>query len=72
MNDHMDTQKINYFEKIEHPKHQEFILAQNHCVLCGTALQLKHVADQVESQIKEEAYCPECEIKTRAKIFSLH
>ena len=68
----MQAQKIHYFEKIEHPKHQEFINAQNHCVLCGTTLELKHIADQAESQIKEEAFCPECEVRTRAKIFALN
>ena len=68
----MQMQKIQYFEKVEHPKQQEFINAQNHCVLCGTVLELKHVADQAESQIKEEAYCPECEVRTRAKIFALN
>lgn len=68
----MQSQKTQYFEKIEHPKHQEFINAQNHCVLCETHLELKHVADHVEGQIKEEAFCPECDVRTRAKIFALN
>lgn len=68
----MDVQKIQYFEKIDHPKQQEFITAQSHCVLCGSELELKHVADSAVGQIKEEAYCPECELKTRAKIYSLN
>lgn len=68
----MEEQKINYFEKIEHPKHQEFINAQNHCVLCGTVLELNHISDANEGQIKEEAYCPDCDVRTRAKIYSLN
>ena len=68
----MQAQKIQYFEKIEHPKQQEFVNAQNHCVLCGTTLELKHVTQAEESQIKEEAFCPECDVRTRAKIFVLN
>jgi hypothetical protein len=68
----MDNPKIQYFEKIDHPEQQEFIVTQSHCVLCGSELELKHIADSAAGQIKEEAYCSECEVRTRAKIFSLN
>ncbi len=63
--------QLKYFEKIDHPKHREFINSQNNCVLCATELELKHHRSD-EGQIKEEAYCGQCEMRTRAKIFSLH
>lgn len=68
----MNTQKINYFENVEHDRHQEFIETHSHCALCGTVLELHHVVDQVSCEIKEEARCPECEIRTRAKIHTLN
>ncbi|MGZ3769207.1 MAG: hypothetical protein ACXVCP_11675 [Bdellovibrio sp.] len=63
----MNDSKINYFEKTDLKKHREFIISQNNCILCGTVLNLKHIADRNTSEIKEEAYCPHCEVKTRAR-----
>jgi hypothetical protein len=68
----MDAPKINYFERAETEKHQDFIEAHSHCALCGTVLELLHVVDKASSEIKEEARCPECEIRTRAKIHTLN
>lgn len=68
----MDVEKINYFEKVEHDGQQEFIESQNHCALCGTVLELNHFTDKISSEIKEEARCPECEIRTRARIHPLN
>lgn len=67
----METQKISYFENAQKPSHREFILAQNNCVLCGTVLELHHLKDHEEGEIKEEAFCPACEVKTRNKTHSL-
>ncbi len=68
----MEYSKINYFEKAETLKHREFIISQNNCILCGTVLELKHIADRGQSEIKEEAFCPHCEVKTRAKTHNLN
>lgn len=68
----MQPNKINYFEKADTPKHREFIISQNNCVLCGTVLELNHISDRVTAAIKEEAYCCQCEVRTRAKIHTLN
>lgn len=68
----MEYSKINYFEKADTPKHREFIISQNNCILCGTVLELKHIADRSIAEIKEEAYCTHCEVKTRAKTHMLN
>ena len=64
--------KIQYFENIETPSHSDFVRNHGHCVLCGTVLELKHVRNDSDSQIKEEAFCCECDLKTRAKIHTLN
>lgn len=64
--------KVNYFENAENIQHREFIISQNNCILCGTVLELRHVPDSVTSSIKEEAHCPQCEVRTRAKIHTLN
>lgn len=68
----MDCSKIHYFEKADSHKHREFIISQNNCILCGTVLELKHIADRGTGEIKEEAFCTHCEVKTRAKTHILN
>lgn len=68
----MSLDKIQYFEKIETNSHREFVNNHGHCTLCGHTLELKHVRNDSESQIKEEAFCIECDVKTRAKIYTLN
>jgi len=68
----METNKITYFEKAESTNHREFIIAQNNCILCGTVLELRHIADRQTNEIKEEAHCPQCEVRTRAKTHALN
>ncbi|WP_373998872.1 hypothetical protein [Bdellovibrio bacteriovorus] len=68
----MEYSKINYFEKTDSPKHREFIISQNNCILCGTVLELKHIADRSTGEITEEAFCTQCEVKTRNKTHVLN
>lgn len=67
----MQPGKIHYFEKIENPKHREFVKEQNHCILCGQTLDLRHIRTEEDKQIKEEAHCKQCDLRTRAKTYSL-
>ena len=68
----MEQVKIQYFENADVPKHREFIISQNNCVLCGTVLELKHITDRGTLEIKEEAFCTHCEVKTRTKTHALN
>lgn len=68
----MEASRINYFEKADTTKHREFIISQNNCILCGTVLELKHIFEHGTTEIKEEAFCPHCEVKTRAKTHVLN
>ncbi|MBX2988586.1 MAG: hypothetical protein KF802_11880 [Bdellovibrionaceae bacterium] len=68
----MESGKINYFERTDSEHHRDFIELHSHCALCGTVLELQHVVDHQTCEIKEEARCPECEVRTRAKIHTLN
>ncbi len=72
MEEPVEIKKVQYFENIHQPIHREFIKAQCQCTLCGTELELNHTSDQELSTIREEAYCPQCTLKTRNKVFQLH
>ena len=63
--------KVQYFERVETTLHREFIQSHNNCVLCASVLELRHVKNSETSEIKEEAYCPHCDLRTRAKNYSL-
>lgn len=67
----MQLGKIHYFEKVETNQHREFINAQNHCILCSNVLELRHVRVDEVKEIKEEAHCPQCDLRTRAKTYSV-
>jgi hypothetical protein len=64
--------KIDYYEKPECDKHREFINSQSNCVLCGAVLELSHAVDHIIGHIREEAHCPSCEVRTRARFHPLN
>lgn len=72
----MELGKVQYFENIEAHHHREFINAHNNCILCGSVLELRHTRSpeitEVQPQIKEEAYCTECDLRTRTKEHTLN
>ncbi len=61
---------INYYENTKSASQKAYLKLQTNCVLCNSALELKFESLSKE-EIKEEASCPQCEIRTRAKIHSL-
>lgn len=61
---------ISYYENTHSASQQAYLKLQCNCVLCNTPLELKFENVGI-SEIKEEANCPNCEIRTRAKIHSL-
>lgn len=67
----LEIGKIQYFERVETNNHREFVQAHNNCVLCATVLELRHIKSQEQDEIKEEAYCPQCDLRTRAKNHTL-
>ena len=51
---------------------EHFIEIQNHCALCGTELIIKIESYLENYYLREEANCPQCEIKTREKDHRMH
>ena len=61
---------ISYYENINSAHQKAYLKLQCNCVLCNSALELKfHILEN--GSIKEEATCPHCEIRARAKIYLL-
>lgn len=68
----MEFGKVQYFERVETTNHREFIQAHNNCILCSSVLELRHVRAEQALEIKEEAYCPHCDMRTRTKNYTLN
>ena len=68
----MELGKVQYFERVETKGHREFIQAHNNCVLCSSVLELRHIRVEDQGEIKEEAYCPQCDLRTRAKNYTVN
>lgn len=66
------TDKINYFEKVESSRQQEFVQLNGQCTLCCSPLEMKHAIKTEENQIEEEAICVECDVRARVKIYTLN
>lgn len=52
-------------------KYSNFIMSHSNCPLCGSELELNHKIDSFGLMIKEEARCPHCQIRTRARSHTL-
>lgn len=62
---------VQYYEKVASTNQKAYMQMQCHCTLCNTTLELKFETINQE-QIKEVAHCPDCEIRTRVKTYTIH
>lgn len=66
-NSHFKLTDLPRYEKTENPFQKAFIALQCNCVLCATSLELKVTVTEINGEIKEEAFCPQCNIRMRSK-----
>lgn len=58
--------QINYYENTSNVFQKAFVSLQSNCSLCTTNLELS-VSVLDNGEIKEEAFCPQCELRLRSK-----
>jgi hypothetical protein len=58
--------QINYYENASNVFQKAFVSLQSNCSLCTTNLELS-VSVLDNGEIKEEAFCPQCELRLRSK-----
>ncbi len=64
--------RVDYFEKIENHKHNEFVKREGHCVLCSSPLEIQHEVKAKTNEIQEHAHCVECDVRVRVKTYPLN
>lgn len=58
---------IAQFNIVDKPTQREqFLEDYHHCPLCSTELTYTHVTNFVADNVKEEAYCMACNIRTKS------
>lgn len=57
---------INYYENAETVFQKAFISVQCNCALCANNLEIS-VSSGADGDVKEEAFCPKCDMKLRSK-----
>lgn len=66
-NSHLKLSDLPRYEKTENTFQKAFIALQCNCVLCATQLELKLTSEENSIEVKEEAFCPQCNIRMRSK-----
>ena len=61
---------IRYYENTVNTLQKAFVSLQCNCALCCTNLEI-NVSAQDHGEIKEEAYCPQCDLRLRSKNYLL-
>lgn len=61
---------INYYENVDNVFQRAFVSIQCNCALCANNLELT-VSSNNTGEIKEEAFCPKCDMKLRSKSHTL-
>ncbi|MFN3453349.1 MAG: hypothetical protein ACK41T_00215 [Pseudobdellovibrio sp.] len=69
----LKLEDIHCYEKTENTFQKAFVALQCNCVLCSTPLKMKisPTQDNQNNEIKEEAFCPQCNIRMRSKNHTL-
>ena len=70
-NSHLKLSDLPRYEKTENTFQKAFIALQCNCVLCATLLELKLTPVEETDEVKEEAFCPQCNIRMRSKSHTL-
>ncbi len=61
---------IHYYENTSNVFQKAFVSLQCNCSLCATNLEIS-VSALDNGEIKEEAFCPQCELRLRSKSYTV-
>ena len=64
------AQRVRRYENTQNIFQKAFVAVQCNCALCATELVLT-VSNVNNGEIKEEAYCPQCDLRMRSKVHTI-
>lgn len=68
----MDVSNDNKYPETENNEREARIEDYTQCCLCGGQLSFKHEVDYSRLSVREDAHCPACRIRLRARDHQLH
>lgn len=66
----LNTSVVRHYENTQNIFQKAFVAVQCNCALCATDLEIT-VSTVNNGEIKEEAYCPQCELRMRSKVHTI-
>lgn len=57
---------IHYYENVDNVFQRAFVSIQCNCALCANNLEIA-ISSHQPGEVKEEAFCPKCDMKLRSK-----
>lgn len=70
----LKLEDVQYFENTSNIFQKAFIALQSNCVLCSSNLEISISYSDSEThlvELKEEAHCPQCEMRMRSKLYTI-
>lgn len=64
------TSVVRHYENTQNIFQKAFVAVQCNCALCATDLVIT-VSTVTNGEIKEEAYCPQCDLRMRSKVHTV-
>ncbi len=69
----MNAPKFENITLLGLPPHQKrFVRDHDSCPMCETDLKMTHDIDKNQQKVKEQAYCPSCQMRARLLLGNLH
>lgn len=65
-----NNQPVRRYENTQNIFQKAFVAVQCNCALCATDLVIS-VSTVNNGEIKEEAYCPQCDLRMRSKVHTV-
>ena len=63
----LKLEDIHYYERTENTFQKAFVAIQCNCALCATNLEIQVSGTDIAGEVREEAFCPQCNIRMRSK-----
>jgi hypothetical protein len=67
----MEVFRFNILPLAEVERREAFKMALNQCPICTEQMQFQYDNDFMQNLIKEECFCPKCQLKIRENFFEL-
>ena len=70
LQENLSSKTVRHYENTQNIFQKAFVAVQCNCALCATELVIT-VSTVNNGEIKEEAFCPQCDLRMRSKVHTI-